>query len=336
MLVVNDSPPSCDARRPGSTQRAFPRRGAGAVVRPDLACSCATIAARNARLLGDAAAAELWLQRATDGLGECEDPWIVGAVKIAATVHALRTGRLDDAEAVLNDALLVLLRAHQNNVPRPRWYSVPLVSVYENLAALARARNDAQGMIRHIEHSRQLHRDQHYPFGEVSALIALGEAYRMAGKTAEAIEANETAWHRLEAMGSPFVLFPWMNLTIIRVQEHQDHEAWVLVEGLLEKAAHYKRAAIQGLARLCRLILLARRGELDGWTVEVERALADLRQSGFVDKDVARCAQDAATLVEPALARPLLELAHTQWQSLGRADEADVVLGMLSASAPPG
>ncbi|MFT7520767.1 MAG: hypothetical protein ACI9MC_002918, partial [Kiritimatiellia bacterium] len=235
-----------------------------------------------------------------------------------------RTGQLKLAEKLLNEGYHAMLRAHQRGEPRPKWYSVPLTSVYENLSALARARGDSATMIRYIELGQQEHRRERFPFGEATTLISLADAHRLAGHTDKAIKANEQAWQRLEAMGSPFVLFPWMNLALIRTQANQDQEALVLVNGVLQRAIHYKRANIVGLARLCRLILHGRSQDWQAWDDDIGPALRDLRQTNFVDQDIAECATNAAMLASPERARPLWELAASQWTALGNDDRAAI------------
>jgi tetratricopeptide (TPR) repeat protein len=286
------------------------------VGRPDLAAASATLVARAARLLGRPDEAEFWLDRAVTLRRAIEDPWIRMVIDLASAVHDLRTGALDAAETTLRRAESEAERAASWAVPR--WFWQPASAIDENLAAVYRLRGDFRKMVLHLERARAGHRASRYHMGELSCMVLLGEAHRLAGDTDQAERVFLDTRERMEAFGTPFVVFPWVNLVLVATLRGDDVKAEQYLEGLIDRLDSLGRRNLAGLARLASLALLASRGQMRAFDATWERARDEITSSRFVDIDVARIAEAVANRLGkwPTRAADLRALAAAQTAAL--------------------
>lgn len=286
----------------------------------ELAAIAAITAARGARQTAHGSEARVWLERAREIHDQVENLWTRAAVDIAEAVHHSRAGALDPAERLLLRALDACDRALDEGHPQSPWVHKPVANVHENLAAVARLRGDSERMVHHLERAHQAYKAWRYPLGELSCLVLVGEARRMAGDDEGALEAFEESWHRMEAVGSWMMIYPWLNLAIVRALRGEIDAVDDLTRPLLETVDRGNRTDVRGLTRLVRLLVHADQQDWATFSAELDRARSDLATSRFVDPDVVRIATAVADRCEdvgrPGEAGPLRALAQQQRERL--------------------
>jgi eukaryotic-like serine/threonine-protein kinase len=268
--------------------------------RPEIAVSVAAVLARAHRQMGDIDAARAWLDRGRGRRGALRDPWHRVLIDVASGVHHSRVGELGLAASALLQARADAALAVSQGLPEPPWYRVSVGSIHENLAAIARQRGDLPAMSEHLDRARAAHAISGEWLGEVSCQILAGEAHRMRGESAEAIAVFRAAWRRLEALGSPQHVVPWINLVIVHLLDGRTSGLRPLLEDLVPQLERSGLGSVLALGRLCRCALHIDEANWDAFDVDLAVATQELAESGFVDVDVARVADELAARAERA------------------------------------
>lgn len=266
----------------------------------ELSISAAALAARAWRLSGDAEVAQSWLDRGHARRRRVDNPWFRVIIDVAQGVHSSRCGDLGRSASALVEARSQAGQAVADRWVEPPWYRVTVASIDENLASVARLRGDLDAMVLHLERAREAHERSGEFLGDASCAILLGEVHRLRGESAEAIAVLRAVWRRLESLGSPQSVIPWINLVIIHLVDGRDAGLWRLLEDLVPELERLGNTGLCCLARLCRCAQYIHDDAWDAFDVELDTALDELNASGLIDPDVALVAECLAARAERA------------------------------------
>lgn len=162
-------------------------------------------------------------------------------------------------------------------------------------------------------------------WGEAECENELGELSRVA-KDFVAAEAHYRAALELNRwLGSGDAVFNEVNLGLVLSHEGRWTAARQAIKGALDTFEAQGRRAFVGLSHALMLPCSAGQRAWSQWDEHLWEAQMLLRQTGFVDFDIANELERAATLARDAgegdRARRAFEAARAQWHGLGRADD---------------
>ncbi len=171
---------------------------------------------------------------------------------------------------------------------------------------------------------------EHGDLSEVAyCLNNLGETYRLEDRLDDAEQAYQEALELLRRIGIGDDAIIMMNLGMVRLTQDRVEDADPLFRRVLELLSGSQRRGYIGLAHLARLPATAHRKDWKQWDYHISEAKHLLTASGLVDADLARLARDAGQRALVAgqndRARDALNLARSQWLSMGRQDQAAAI-----------
>ena len=160
-------------------------------------------------------------------------------------------------------------------------------------------------------------------FGIASCRNSLAEILRGRGELDGAEREYRRAQVQCERMGSPERIVPLLNRGLIQLELERFPEARSLLEVGLQVARTQERLFL-GYFHTALLPCLAHAGDWAGWDRHAARAAECIAESGAVDRDLARPAQQAGDLATAAgqdeRARAAYRIARAQWLALGEED----------------
>ncbi|MCB9759909.1 MAG: winged helix-turn-helix domain-containing protein [Alphaproteobacteria bacterium] len=158
------------------------------------------------------------------------------------------------------------------------------------------------------------------PLGRAWALNNLGEALRLQGQRRSAARAYEAALEGFRRVGSGDGFVAEANLALLQLDSGDAAGARAVLERTLRTVQGQGRRARQGLVHAMLLPCVALAGEQAALGRHLGEARRLLAETGFVDHDVARLAEQAAREAEargwPDEARGCAALALDQRQAL--------------------
>jgi serine/threonine protein kinase/tetratricopeptide (TPR) repeat protein len=172
-------------------------------------------------------------------------------------------------------------------------------------------------------------------FGVATCENVLGEVARANGDLAGANRAYAEAESLLRLVGSAEHLVPQINRALVLIAEGNDAAARSVLVGALYTAKQQGRAGITGALHAFLLPICARARDWSGWRTHALEADKLLRETGYVDPDVAQAAetgaQVAASLGYTQQALLAWQLALAQFAALGNRDGAHRVRRAVEA-----
>ncbi len=163
----------------------------------------------------------------------------------------------------------------------------------------------------------------------------LGELARLQGDLQQAEQRYREALRQMDATGSESAIVVRVNLGLVLQEHDRPREARPVLERALHAFSRSRRRAMMGVVQAALLPCAAADGDWEEWDERLWSARELLSAAAFVDLDVPRVLERAATRAaaagQSARAREALLLARSQWASLDRPDQVD----RLDASLPP-
>jgi len=193
--------------------------------------------------------------------------------------------------------------------------------------ALVRGRLDEAAFL--IDEARLRFRRAGARWGVATSMNSLGEIARERGLLDEAEKWYREAAERYELIGGGDSVYPKINLGLLLVEQERWVDALDVLRPLGEHVERQGRGPM--LAAVCVALLpcLAKVGEFEDFGREANRAARLLRETGFIDADIARKATlggvVAAAQGDAQGAAAALRIARDQWVGLGRGDEVAVI-----------
>jgi tetratricopeptide (TPR) repeat protein len=166
-------------------------------------------------------------------------------------------------------------------------------------------------------------------FGVASCENALGEVLR----SRDDLEGAETAYRRAEQLlrnlGSPEHRVPQLNLGLVLLARGRFADAGAVLTEVLDAFHRGGRRSLEGALHVFLLPCMAESADWMRWRRHMRNATELLKDSGFVDGDIAWAAELGAerAAVHGAILEALraLHLALEQWRALGNSDRVEKV-----------
>jgi len=165
------------------------------------------------------------------------------------------------------------------------------------------------------------------PSLEARALNMLGEVARARGDLDAAERFYREGLEARERIGAGDAFIPRVNLGLTRLERGSFSAAKDVLEECLAICRRQGRRHFEGMVRVMLLPCAAAEARWDTWDELLRRARRLLHESGFVDGDIALCAEHAARLAGEAKeyerGAKAWRLAVDQWRGLGRDDKVE-------------
>lgn len=169
--------------------------------------------------------------------------------------------------------------------------------------------------------------------GVARCLNELGELARLRGDLIAAEQHYRDALSRMEATGSESAVVVRVNLGLILQEHDRPLEARPVLERALHAFSTSRRRAMMGVVQAALLPCAAAEQDWTEWDTRLLAARELLQTAAFVDLDVPRVLERAATRAAAAgeadRAADALLLARAQWASLDRPDQVARLDGNL-------
>ena len=282
-------------------------------------------AAQLAHHAGRVASAKAHLDEATvlaDDLGD--RALLAIACKEFGRVHIER-GELEDATPILERAVENAVATRQEAIEAQAWMLLGRVAKQQGRLDQAMDRfTDAQ-----VVFERTGDR-----WGVASCTNERGEIARLKGdlETAEALYRDALA--RMNELGVDNAQIMRVNLAIVMLEQGRARAMRPLVERAMRAFEASGQRAMIGIAHLLLMACAAAEQDVVGWDVHLQRGRQLIRDTHFVEQDIALIAQSAASLAEHTgwvdRARGAWVLARSQWRALDRPDALAAVEQHLS------
>ncbi len=153
-----------------------------------------------------------------------------------------------------------------------------------------------------------------------------GEIARLRGELGEAEDFYRLSRDHYRAISSERTFVPMANLGLILLAQDRFGEARVMFSEALDLALHHRHLGLAGALHVALLVCLAGEGFFEPWDAHLAEALRLLRESDWVDPDIAPLAERAGDLAleagEGTRAATVFGIAEQQWSRLGRKGRA--------------
>ena len=197
------------------------------------------------------------------------------------------------------------------------------------LAVVARQADRLDEAANHLREARAAFERAGARGGVAECEQGLGEVTRLRGDLAEAAVHYRDAWAQYRAIGAGGAIFPRLYLGLLAATEGNYAAARVALEEALSILEAQGRQDFAGAAHAFLLPCVAAVADWAAWDRHLDRALALLESTGFVDVDVARMAGLAGELARSGgdrrRARGAFSLAAAQWRALERSREVSEI-----------
>jgi len=162
--------------------------------------------------------------------------------------------------------------------------------------------------------------------GVAECELGMGEVARLRGELTVAAAHYRDAWAHYRAIGAGGAVFPRLYLGLLAATSGDYAEARGTLEEALVTLEAQGRQDFVGAVHAFLLPCAAAAADWAAWDRHLDRALALLESTGFVEVDVARMAALGGELAldsgDTRRARGAFSLAVSQWRSLERSGEA--------------
>jgi len=176
-------------------------------------------------------------------------------------------------------------------------------------------------------------------WGEGMSLNALGEIQRHQGDLKRAESTYRAAQDRLQAIGSPDVAYPRVNLALVLLDRGRYREARRRLEEGLATFESQGRQPMIGCVHLALLPCLAHFYDWTAWDTHFQSAVTILEETGIKDVDLARLASKAGDMAQKARKRSRAKEAWTfaleHFRELGQREKAREVEARIAALERP-
>jgi len=289
------------------------------------------------QLLLDAAQLAHHLGRVAEARGHLDDAMVLAddlgdrallavACKELGRVHIER-GELEDASPALEQALENAVATGNEAVQAQSWVLLGRVAKQQGRSDRAMARfTDALAVFERTGDR----------WGVATTTNELGEIARLEGDLETAEARYRDALGRMNELGVDNAQIVRVNLAIVMLERGRPAAMRPLVERALRAFEASGQRSMIGIGHL--LLMACAAAELDtvGWDVHIQRGRRLIRDTQFVEQDIALIAQSAAHLAEQAgwvdRARGAWLLARTQWRALDRPEALAAVEARLAPS----
>jgi serine/threonine protein kinase/tetratricopeptide (TPR) repeat protein len=273
------------------------------------------IRAEALRLLGDAARRRGDLDRAAALYEQCiglpDNPHGAAAGLWGLGDIARQRGRLQDAQGFFDRSLNLYREIGDEH------------GIADHGIALADLARQGHDLSRAADLYRQTHARFHAlgnRYGVARSLNGMGDVARLQGDLDTATRRYRRSLIILEGLRSADEVFPRLNLALIELARQRFTAAEETFRGAREGLERLGWGGLLSCVHVSLLACAAQARDWPEWDDHLARGAEALRQSGFLDPDVAWCAELAGRLTEwagqPARAREVYELAVLQWRGL--------------------
>ena len=277
-------------------------------------------AAQLAHHAGRVAEAEAHLDEAIDMADDLGDRGLL------ATIHQ-EYGRLRIERGELEDAIPALERARQHAVAAGQ--EADQAQAWMLLGRVAKQQGDPDRAMAHFADALGVFERIGDRWGVASCTNELGEIARLKGALEEAEVHYRDALQRMAELGADNAHIVRVNLAIVMLEQGQGGSMRPLVERALRAFEASGQRAMIGIAHLLLMACAAVEEDMTGWDVHLQEGRQLVRDTHFVEQDIALIAETAGDLAEQAgwtdRARGAWALARTQWRALDRPDALDAL-----------
>lgn len=277
-------------------------------------------AAQLAHHAGRVAEAEAHLDEAIDMADDLGDRSLQAAIHQEFGRLRIERGELEDAIPSLEQARQHAVAAGQEAEQAQAWMLLGRVAKQQGAPDRAMAHfADALGVFERIGDR----------WGVASCTNELGEIARLKGALEEAEVHYRDALQRMGELGADNAHIVRVNLAIVTLEQGRAETMRPLVERALRAFEATGQRAMIGIAHLLLMACSAAERDMTGWDVHLQEGRQLVRDTRFVEQDIALIAQAAGDLAERAgwadRARGAWHLARTQWRALDRPDALQAI-----------
>ncbi|MFZ5480748.1 MAG: protein kinase domain-containing protein [Myxococcota bacterium] len=199
---------------------------------------------------------------------------------------------------------------------------------WEGLARVAQQCDDHDRAAGRFARARELFEASGNRRGVAMSLNSAGDAERARGRLAEAEALYLDARRAMEAIGAWARWIVDLNLVYVDLERGRYAEGLARATACVGPLGALGRRQLVGAAELYLACCAAGLGDWEAWDTHLPRAAAVLRETGFVEADLARVATHAAKLAEAAGQRgravDAAAVARAQCRALGRAPDGEL------------
>jgi tetratricopeptide (TPR) repeat protein len=270
-------------------------------------------AAQLAHHAGRVAEAEAHLDEASDMADD------LGDRALLATIHQ-EFGRLRIERGELEDAIPALERARQEAVAAGQ--EAEQAQAWMLLGRVAKQQGAPDRAMAHFADALGVFERTGDRWGVASCTNELGEIARLKGALEEAEVHYRDALDRMNELGVDNAHIVRINLAIVMLEQGRAADMRPLVERALRAFEATGQRAMIGIAHLLLTAAAAAEQDMTGWDVHLQEGRRLVRDTRFVEQDIALITQGAGDLAEEAgwadRARGAWTLARAQWRALDR------------------
>ena len=260
-----------------------------------------------------------WLGRALRGYRTLKDrSGVARTERLIGWVDILQ-GRVPDAEK----RVLSALDAFEQTNDR-----LGTAQCHRSLGDIARLRGDFELAKEEFERSLVLFEAVGYAAGLSECVHGLAEVQRYSGDLDAAAGNYRRSIDIQQSVGSTRPAIPTLNLGLCELARKDYPKAQEFLSQALVSFDNGGQRGYAAVAHSCLLPATAGAGDLQSFDAHLEAAFVGLRESDFVDPDIAEAAELAFYLLEddePVRAKRARALALSQWSALGRTDRVDTL-----------
>jgi tetratricopeptide (TPR) repeat protein len=198
---------------------------------------------------------------------------------------------------------------------------------WEGLARVAQQCGDHERAARRFAHARGLFQTCDNRRGVAMSLNSAGDAERARGRLVEAEALYLDARRAMDAIGAWAAWIVDLNLVLVGIEQGRYEPARARAAACVAPLDALGRRQLVGAAELYLACCSGGLGDWSAWDAHLARATALLRETGFVEADLARVATHAARLAaeagHPDRAKAATAIARAQYVALGRPDGGD-------------
>ncbi len=254
----------------------------------------------------------------------------IGEARLLAEARYLR-GRVMHARGALESAERCYLDARAGfeeliDPDRVAWCE-------EGLGLVALAAGRSEEARRRLTRARDCFVDAGARLRVAHCSTALGAVCGASGDLMRAEVFYREALDHYDQVGAVEGLEPRVRLGLLHVSRGDPRRARPIFLAAIAEAEGRGVKPVEGLAYAALLLCDAADRDWTSWGAHLSAATRVLDQTGFVDRDLASVArqagEEALAADEPRQARGAFLLALTQWRSLGRTDQVDVLDALI-------
>jgi eukaryotic-like serine/threonine-protein kinase len=284
-------------------------------------------AAQLAHHAGRVAEAEAHLDEAIDMADDLGDRGLLATIHQEFGRLRIERGELEDAIPALEQARQHAVAAGQEAEQAQAWMLLGRVAKQQGAPDRAMAHfADALGVFERIGDR----------WGVASCTNELGEIARLKGALEEAEVHYRDALQRMGELGADNAHIVRVNLAIVTLEQGRADSMRPLVERALRAFEATGQRAMIGIAHLLLMACSAAERDMTGWDVHLQEGRQLVRDTHFVEQDIALIAQSAGDLADQAgwadRARGAWHLARGQWRALDRPDALEAVQRKLDGA----